>query len=441
MQGLGIDRDGTFAERVAAREDGLVPVPDGADPALAASLGIAGLAAWLPLAWRAPVRAGETVLVLGATGTLGLVAVQSAKILGAGRVVAAGRSAERLERAREAGADALVVLQGQDGLATELKEACGDDGPTLVIDPLWGDPLVAALAAAAPGARIVQIGQSAGAEAAVPSGSVRGKMLDLLGYTNLRVPHDVLADGYRTLVGHAAAGRVRVDLEQVPLDQGADAWRRQAGGADAKLVIVFDDRVSATVRATAGGCALGVAVAWPVTNIGAIADALAVDYGVSLAVVGLFTTALFVTHTALQIPAGKAVDALGARRVGLVALLVVAATSALALAAADPALVIVARTLTGVGTALGFVAGIDYVRAHGGTPFSQGLYGGLALGGAGVALAIVPHRGGLARVAGTVRHEPRRRCRRGRAPRTRPGRLGGRSSRASRRRPRRCRAS
>ena len=148
--------------------------------------------------------------------------------------------------------------------------------------------------------------------------------------------------------------------------------------------------MSATVRATVGGCALGVGVAWPVTNIGAIADALAVDYGVSLAVVGLFTTALFVTHTALQIPAGKAVDALGARRVGLVALLVVAATSALALAAADPALVIVARTLTGVGTALGFVAGIDYVRAHGGTPFSQGLYGGLALGGAGAALAIVP---------------------------------------------------
>jgi nitrate/nitrite transporter NarK len=148
--------------------------------------------------------------------------------------------------------------------------------------------------------------------------------------------------------------------------------------------------VSATVRATVGGCALGVAVAWPVTNIGAIADAVAVDYGVSLAVVGLFTTALFVTHTSLQIPAGKAVDALGARRVGLVALLVVAATSSLALVAPEPALVLVARTLTGIGTALGFVAGIDYVRAHGGSAFTQGLYGGLAMAGAGAALAIVP---------------------------------------------------
>jgi nitrate/nitrite transporter NarK len=148
--------------------------------------------------------------------------------------------------------------------------------------------------------------------------------------------------------------------------------------------------VTATVRATVGGCALGVAVAWPVTNIGAIADAVAADYGVSLAVVGLFTTALFVTHASLQIPAGKAVDAVGARRVGLVALAVVAATSGLALAAPDPGLVLVARTLTGIGTALGFVAGIDYVRAHGGSPFAQGLYGGLAMGGAGAALAIVP---------------------------------------------------
>jgi nitrate/nitrite transporter NarK len=133
-----------------------------------------------------------------------------------------------------------------------------------------------------------------------------------------------------------------------------------------------------------------VAVAWPVSNIGAIADAVAIDYGVSLATVGLFTTALFVVHASLQIPAGKAVDAVGARRVGLVALLVVAATSALALIAPDPALVIAARALTGIGTALGFVAGIDYVRAQGGTPFAQGLYGGMTMAGAGIALATVP---------------------------------------------------
>jgi NADPH2:quinone reductase len=238
MHGLGISRDGVMAERGVARDDGIVPVPDGAGPAVAAALGIAGLAAWLPLAWRAPVREGETVLVLGGTGTLGLVAVQAAKVLGAGRVVAAGRRTEGLERARRAGADATVQLEAGDSLAEAFKEACGGEGPSLIIDPLWGEPLVAALQAAAPGARVVQIGQSAGAEAAIPSGAVRGKMLDILGYTNLRVQFDVLAAGYRALVEHAAAGRIEIELEQVPLERAVEAWQRQAAGTDTKLVVV-----------------------------------------------------------------------------------------------------------------------------------------------------------------------------------------------------------
>lgn len=135
---------------------------------------------------------------------------------------------------------------------------------------------------------------------------------------------------------------------------------------------------------------LGLAVGWNVSNVGAVAGAAAADYGVSLATVGLFTTALFVVHAALQIPAGRAVDALGARRVGFAAVAVMAGANALALLAAEPALAVAARALAGVGTALGFVAGSDYVRAQGGSHFAQGLYGGLALGAGGLALAIVP---------------------------------------------------
>lgn len=238
MQGLGISRDGVLAERGVAREDGLVVVPDGADPALAGALGIAGLAGWLPLAWRAPVTRDDRVLVLGATGTVGLVAVQAAKVLGASRVVAAGRRKAALGRAVELGADTTVLLDGCGDLPSLLREACGGDGPTVVVDPLWGEPAMAALAAAAPGARIVQIGQSAGAEARVPSGHVRGKMLDILGYTNLRVPFDVLADGYRTLVAHAVEGRVHVDVERVPFDRAEAAWERLAEGSGTKLVVV-----------------------------------------------------------------------------------------------------------------------------------------------------------------------------------------------------------
>lgn len=239
MQGLGISRGGVLAERAVARESGIVPVPEGADPAIASALGIAGLAGWLPLAWRAPVRPDDRVLVLGATGTLGHVAVQAARLLGASRVVAAGRRPEGLERAMAAGADAAVRLGEPGDLAERLRAAAGGDGPTLVVDPLWGEPVVAAIEAAAPRARIVQLGQSAGPTAAIPSGAVRGKELGILGYTNLRVPFDVLADGYRTLVEHARDGRVAIDVERVALEQAPAAWARQVAGFDAKLVVTF----------------------------------------------------------------------------------------------------------------------------------------------------------------------------------------------------------
>ena len=236
--GLGLERDGTLAERAAVDRASLVDVPEGADPALAAALGIAGLAGWVPLARRARVRAGETVLVLGATGTVGLVAVQAARMLGAGRVVAAGRNEDGLERARRLGADAVVRLDESHDVAETLRDACGADGPSLVVDPLWGPALAAALPAAAHGARIVHVGQSAGPETVLPSSLVRGRELEVLGYSTFALPRDVLAEEYRTLVGHALAGRIQVELERVRLACAPEAWRRQAGGPGRKLVVL-----------------------------------------------------------------------------------------------------------------------------------------------------------------------------------------------------------
>ncbi len=112
--GMGTRRGGALAELLSVPEEVVVHVPDGYDPALAGALGIAGVAGWLPVAYRSPVQEGETVLVLGATGTVGLVAMQGARILGAGRVVAAGRRPEALERARRLGADAVVSLEEGD---------------------------------------------------------------------------------------------------------------------------------------------------------------------------------------------------------------------------------------------------------------------------------------------------------------------------------------
>lgn len=235
--GLGVGRNGTLAELVAAPDEALIRVPDETDPAVAGALGIAGLAGWLPVAWRAPVREGDTVLVLGATGTVGLVALQAARLLGGGRIVAAGRKPEALERARRLGADDVVQLDGDD-LAARFREACGGDGPTYVVDPLWGPPLAAAVEAAAAGARLVNIGQSAGPEATLRSADVRGKQLEIYGYSNFAVPHDVLESEYLRLLDHAASGEIDVDVERMPFADVADAWRRQADGTtDRKLVV------------------------------------------------------------------------------------------------------------------------------------------------------------------------------------------------------------
>lgn len=125
-------------------------------------------------------------------------------------------------------------------------------------------------------------------------------------------------------------------------------------------------------------------------NVGPVADALADAYSVSLATIGLFTTAAFVTHAGLQVPTGRLVDRLGARRVGLAGLTIVAVCNALALAAPDARLALAMRLAAGVGTAFVFVGGSDYIRAAGGGPLAQGLFGGVSLAAGGAAIAIVP---------------------------------------------------
>jgi NADPH2:quinone reductase len=236
--GLGLSRDGLLAERAAAPADLGIPLQDAVSDEIAASCGIAGMAGWMPVAWRAPVRNDDRVLVLGATGTVGLVAVQAARLLGAKRVVAVGRNPGRLERAAELGADATVSLE-EDDLVAAFKEAAGGDGPTYIVDTLWGLPAVAAIQAATPGWRLVQIGQSAGAEATLPSAVIRGKMGELYGYTDFAVPKNEFREQYLRLVGHAAADEIVFDIETYPFVRVAEAWERQANGANAKIVVTL----------------------------------------------------------------------------------------------------------------------------------------------------------------------------------------------------------
>ena len=226
---------GSLAERFTADESELWEIPAEADPVAATALGIAGLAGWLAVEERGRIQEGDRVLVLGATGTVGSVAVQAARLLGASRVVAAGRDAARLERSLKVGADATVALDGD--LQQAFRDAFPDGGPDLVIDPLWGSPALAAIAIAPVGMRFVNLGQSAGASVELASAAVRGRRLEIIGHTVFEAPHADLARGHRAMLAHVAAGELEVDIETYPLERAPEAWEAQRAGPAHKLVV------------------------------------------------------------------------------------------------------------------------------------------------------------------------------------------------------------
>jgi len=228
---------GSMAERALINPLSTYDVPEELSEGVAVALGISGMTAWLALTWRAELQPGEHVLVLAASGVLGQIAVQAAKLLGAARVVAAARSQEGLERCLELGADAAVRLGGPEDLPAALTEAA-EGRIDVVVDPLFGEPFVGAVNAASFGARIVQLGAGAGAEATLASAAIRGKLLVIMGHTYFLAPAEIKREAYRRLSQAAAAGELRIESEPIALEQVATAWERLAAGSHRKIVLV-----------------------------------------------------------------------------------------------------------------------------------------------------------------------------------------------------------
>jgi MFS family permease len=147
---------------------------------------------------------------------------------------------------------------------------------------------------------------------------------------------------------------------------------------------------SSKLKGAVAGLAVGGCLTWNVSNVGAVADPLADEYGVSLAAIGLLTTALFVTHLAAQLPSGRGADRYGARAVALAAIAATLLGNALLLVDDSFGPALVGRAVVGLGSGAAFVAGLDLVRAGGGSTLFQGLYGGATMVGGGLALMIVP---------------------------------------------------
>ncbi|OGA97638.1 MAG: alcohol dehydrogenase [Burkholderiales bacterium RIFCSPHIGHO2_12_FULL_69_20] len=222
---------GAWAERTLVPAEEVWAVPDDVDDVLAITMGIAGTGALLPLE-QARIQPGENVLILGATGTLGQIALQLARVLSAGRVVGAARDAVALERLRTRGlADAVVQLDGADD-AAKLKAASGD-GFDVVLDGVCGAPMLAALKATRWGARILTIGTGAGRELHLNIADLLFRTLSCVG-TGQRSPADREA-AWRRLLALAREHRFTVDQAGYTLGQAAQAWAAQAAGPHAKI--------------------------------------------------------------------------------------------------------------------------------------------------------------------------------------------------------------
>lgn len=226
---------GAWAEQTLVPTQEVWDVPDDVDDVLAIAMGIAGTGALLPLE-QAGIKPGESVLILGATGTLGQIALQLARILGAGRVVGAARDAEALERLRARGlADAVVVL-GRDDDAAALKAVAGD-GFDVVLDGVCGPPLLAALKATRWGARILTIGTGAGRDIQLNIADLLFRTLTCVG-TGQRSPSDRQAT-WRRLLQLAREHQITFDHVGYRFDQMPEAWNAQVAGPHAKITASF----------------------------------------------------------------------------------------------------------------------------------------------------------------------------------------------------------
>jgi NADPH:quinone reductase-like Zn-dependent oxidoreductase len=235
---------GAMAERTVMSRQRCFPLPQEIDDVTAAAVLNPGVSAWLTLAQRAKLVSGENVLILGATGVTGKLAVQIAKLLGAGRVVAAGRNHQVLDTLHDLGADAVIRI---DKPGQELKEVfvheAGDSGFDVIIDYLWGRPTEALLdaltrkefAAVKSEIRLVQVGESAGATISLPAAVLRSTPLTIMGTAGIP-PREILMDAFQQVMTRAAQGTLRIDVEKVSLHEVEDAWQRDGHGRRIVLI-------------------------------------------------------------------------------------------------------------------------------------------------------------------------------------------------------------
>jgi NADPH:quinone reductase-like Zn-dependent oxidoreductase len=222
--------DGSLAQLCSVADADLVPVDAGVSDESLAALGLSAVAGWMCLTWRAGLRPGERVVVLGGGGAVGQSAIGAALALGAGQIVAVCRSEAAAARARDAGASVVVQhVDDVDALAGALRDAIA--GPVdVVIDPVFGAGATAAVRVLGEGGRLVNLGGAAGDAATFSSAALRSRSISVLGYTNNSLSVMQRAQALTAVAALAADGKLSVAHVTRPLDTVADAWLATGAG-------------------------------------------------------------------------------------------------------------------------------------------------------------------------------------------------------------------
>ena len=233
---------GSMAERTVVDSRRCIPLPSNADPVLLAAAMNPGMSSWVALKRRVDFESGQSVLILGATGSAGQLAIQIAKHLGAGHVIAAGRGADKLAGLEALGADATVDLAADPlEVASELGEKAGN--VDVVLDYLWGAPAEAAIMPLLMGredrSRLlswVQIGAIAGPDIALPSAALRQANVHFLGSGQGSVSARGILEVLPSLAEEIGKGTFTIDAVAHPLSEVGELWKQKQGRTTERIV-------------------------------------------------------------------------------------------------------------------------------------------------------------------------------------------------------------
>ena len=233
---------GTFAERCIARPDAVFPLADSIPDEMAAALGNPAMSSWGALTYRAKFASGESVLILGATGVAGQLAVQIAKRRGAKRVIACGRNPDALEKTKSLGADATISLElPREELFAALSREI-NAGIDVVLDYVWGPPAEVTLEAIARRdnealrLRYVQIGTSAGRTIPLDGAVLRSNAVELVGSGFGSVALPDLLTSISDFLAEAARTPFEIGIRALPLRDITSAWDQPEG--DSRFVFI-----------------------------------------------------------------------------------------------------------------------------------------------------------------------------------------------------------